>query len=154
LQHLILTIGKWKRAPEKTLYDHYAERLREGLELKEFQGFPKLDTLQRQQQETALLLMSAKEWGAGAVYALDETGVSFGSVALAKKISDLEDNGVRKMAWLIGGDVGFDKAQLNSCTMRISFGAMTWPHLLVRGLLAEQLYRSYTINTGHPYHRV
>ncbi len=153
MQHAIITIGKWKRAPEKALFEHYVSRIREACELRELNGFPKLDAKQRQIQETELLFTTAKEWGADAIIALDETGKTTGSVKLAEKLQQMEDAGNRKTAWLIGGDVGFDKAQLKQCSTILSFGQMTWPHLLVRALLAEQIYRAYTINTGHPYHR-
>lgn len=153
MEHAIFAIGKWKRAPEKQLFGHYHSRMREPFMLKELNGFPKLDAKQRRIQETALLFQSAKEWGAGIIYALDETGKSLNSVTLAHKLQELQDSGNRKIAWLIGGDVGFDKSQLKQSHMLLSLGNMTWPHLLVRVLLTEQIYRAYTINVNHPYHR-
>lgn len=151
---LIATIGKWKRAPEQALYEHYISRLRWNVELRELSGFPKHDVSERQPKETAQLFAAAKDWGAEKIICLDETGKTLSSVTLAGHYQDWQDAGIRKTAWLIGGDAGFDKSQLKQANMRISFGAMTWPHLLVRALLAEQIYRCSTIMTGHPYHRV
>lgn len=154
MEILIATIGKWKRAPEQSLYEHYIKRLRWPVTLRELSGFPKHDTTERQHKETTLLLETARDWGAEKTVCLDETGKALSSIALANHYQDWQDAGTRKVAWLIGGDVGFDKSLLKNADLRISFGTMTWPHLLVRVLLAEQLYRSHTIMTGHPYHRV
>ncbi len=129
------------------------KRLRWDVSLRELNGFPKLDSAERQKKETTLLFDTAKAWGADKILCLDETGKTPSSVAMAKQYQQWEDEGIRNVAWLIGGDVGFDKTQLKQASQIVSFGAMTWPHLLVRVLLAEQLYRSHTIMAGHPYHR-
>jgi 23S rRNA (pseudouridine1915-N3)-methyltransferase len=150
----ICTIGKWKKAPESTLYDHYIRRSRWPVELRELTGFPALDTSERQRRETELLFTTVRdEWRADRVIALDETGRSLSSRAFASQVGSWQDTGSRRIACLIGGDVGLDKAQLPQADLLLSFGTMTWPHLLVRVLLAEQLYRAQTILTGHPYHR-
>ena len=87
------------------------------------------------------------------VVALDETGKTLNSVAFAEKLKVWRDEGVRDVAFLIGGADGLDDAVRNRADLVMSFGAMTWPHLLVRGLLAEQIYRAQCILSGHPYHR-
>ncbi len=150
---LLVTIGKWKRSQEQALFDHYAKRWRWSLEVKELTGYPKLLPKQRQAEETTLLLTTARDWGAQLLLTLDETGKPLSSERLAQTFQNWQDQGIRQIACLIGGDVGLDKEQCKQTDLQLSFGAMTWPHLLVRVLLAEQLYRVQTILDGHPYHR-
>ena len=76
-----------------------------------------------------------------------------GSAILAKKIGEWRDAGVGQIAWLIGGAGGHGEAALEKAYFTLSLGPQTWPHLLVRVMLAEQLFRSQTILAGHPYHR-
>ena len=87
------------------------------------------------------------------VVALDEHGRQLGSRAFAKKMGQWRDDGMRDVAFLIGGADGHDQAVLDRADLKLSLGEMTWPHMLVRGLLAEQIYRANAILTGHPYHR-
>ena len=87
------------------------------------------------------------------IVALDERGKSQTSEAFAKRLGIWRDDGVRAVAFLIGGADGLDESLRKRADMVVSFGALTWPHMLVRALLAEQLYRAHTILTGHPYHR-
>lgn len=88
-----------------------------------------------------------------AVAALDEKGRTFSSSALAVRIGEWRDRGVRDLAFLIGGADGLNGEVLKRADLVLSLGPMTWPHMLVRGLLAEQLYRAQCILSGHPYHR-
>ena len=147
----IIAIGRWKRGPERDLFEHYAKRLSPPLELREFQErkkFP-LDQLKNKEAE---LLLSAIPKGARVVV-LDGSGKALSSVALAKRISDWRDTGTRQIAWLIGGADGHGKTALQAADLSLSLGHQTWPHLLVRAMLAEQLFRVQSILSGHPYHR-
>ena len=85
--------------------------------------------------------------------ALDEGGEALTSVALAKLLEGWRDNGVREVRFLIGAADGLSDAERASADTCMSFGTATWPHLMVRAMLAEQLYRATTIIAGHPYHR-
>ena len=87
------------------------------------------------------------------VIALDETGTTMGSTAFAKLIEGWRDSGVREARFLIGAADGLTAEERASADLLWSFGAMTWPHLMVRAMLAEQLYRATSIVAGHPYHR-
>jgi 23S rRNA (pseudouridine1915-N3)-methyltransferase len=87
------------------------------------------------------------------VVALDETGDQLSSTAFAKLLEGWRDEGIREARFLIGAADGLTEAERNSADRKISFGSATWPHLMVRALLAEQLYRATTIIAGHPYHR-
>lgn len=103
----------------------------------------------RQNSEAEFLLRNVS----GIVVALDERGKDFSSKKLAQYIAKERDNGTRDMTFLIGGADGHHETVRERADMMIAVGAMTWPHMLVRVMLAEQLYRTTTILTGHPYHR-
>ncbi len=153
MHQLILTVGKWKAGLEKSLYQEYVRRSRWPVELRELNGFPALEVAHRQTRETELLLAHAKDAGAEHYIILDEIGKTLSSRTLAARLRQWQYSGTRRVAWLIGGDVGLDKTLFKPSDMLLSFGEMTWPHLLVRTMLAEQIYRAQTILSGHPYHR-
>lgn len=84
---------------------------------------------------------------------LDERGKSLSSTELAKKLEAWRDGGKREARFLIGAADGHDEAQRRAADLLLSFGLATWPHLLVRAMLAEQLFRAASILANHPYHR-
>jgi 23S rRNA (pseudouridine1915-N3)-methyltransferase len=84
---------------------------------------------------------------------LDEKGKQFASRDFAKLISDFAVAGDSDLTFVIGGADGLASELLKKSSLKISFGLMTLPHLMVRSVLAEQLYRAQTIIEGHPYHR-
>ena len=85
--------------------------------------------------------------------ALDERGYQWSSRSLAERTAAWRDQGVPELAFAIGGADGLHPAVLDRANVTLSLGPMTWPHLLVRGMLLEQLYRAQQILAGHPYHR-
>ena len=89
----------------------------------------------------------------GIAVALDERGKSITSEALANQIGRWRDDGRPAVSFVIGGADGLDPAFVQSADLVLSFSPMVWPHQLVRIMLAEQLYRTTTILSGHPYHR-
>lgn len=84
---------------------------------------------------------------------LDEKGKALPSTELAKKLEAWRDGGKREVRFLIGAADGHDEEQRRSADLLLSFGPSTWPHLLVRAMLAEQLFRATSILAKHPYHR-
>lgn len=84
---------------------------------------------------------------------LDEVGKAIDSEAFAADIGRARDSGAPALAIVIGGPDGLDPALRAKAQMVLAFGAMTWPHQLVRIMAAEQIYRAVTILAGHPYHR-
>jgi 23S rRNA (pseudouridine1915-N3)-methyltransferase len=90
---------------------------------------------------------------ASTVVALDETGTQIGSTDFARKLEGWRDTGTRECRFLIGAADGLSNEERNSATLLLSFGKATWPHMLVRAMLVEQLYRATSIIAGHPYHR-
>jgi 23S rRNA (pseudouridine1915-N3)-methyltransferase len=97
----------------------------------------------------------ARTLPAGAVLVvLDERGKTLSSPELAAELATWRDGGRQDAAFVIGGADGIDPALRARADLAISFGRMVWPHMLVRVMLAEQLYRAATILAGSPYHRV
>jgi 23S rRNA (pseudouridine1915-N3)-methyltransferase len=146
--HLI-AIGRLRDEPEAALFSRYASRLRPRLtllEIPEARGAP----AEIKRREGASLLAALPQ-GAFAV-ALDSGGHTLTSEVLAERLEQWLASG-RTPWFLIGGAEGLDSAVLRRSDFALSLGVMTWPHFLVRGMLAEQLYRARSIATGHPYHR-
>jgi 23S rRNA (pseudouridine1915-N3)-methyltransferase len=85
--------------------------------------------------------------------ALDERGQALSSLALAKKLEAWRDGGKRETRFLIGAADGHDEHNRGDADLLLSFGPATWPHLLARAMLAEQLFRATSILAHHPYHR-
>ncbi|MEG3619857.1 23S rRNA (pseudouridine(1915)-N(3))-methyltransferase RlmH [Magnetovibrio sp. PR-2] len=148
--HLI-AVGRMKPGVERTLLEHYAARLNPAPDVREVEEKRNLPPAKLKVREGELLLAAVPE--GALVVAMDEHGRQLGSRAFAKKLGQWRDEGQRDVAFLIGGADGLDKAVLERANLKLSLGEMTWPHMLVRGLLAEQLYRANAILTGHPYHR-
>jgi len=147
----ILAMGKWKKGPEKDLFDTYCARMRPAPVLKELDVRKKLSGAELKQAEADLLLEAVPK--GAVVVALDECGKTMGSRAFAGEIGQWQDQGIGDIAFIIGGADGLDERVRARADLLISFGAMTWPHMLVRPMLAEQLFRAGAILSGHPYHR-
>lgn len=138
-----------KPGPEASLFAHYAARLRpppEVTEIPEARGSP---AEIRRREGTALLAALPPE---AVAVALDLGGDQPDSARFAALLARWDDAG-RAACFLVGGAEGLDPAVLARADHRIALGPMTWPHFLVRGMLAEQLYRAQAIRIGHPYHR-
>lgn len=151
----IRAIGRIKSGPERTLVDDYLNRataLGRNLGLgpateREFD--PR--TLKDKAAETTAL---CADLAPGAlVFALDETGKSMTSMAISEALSRARDDGVREAVFLIGGADGHARQLLPSGARLLAFGAATFPHKLVRVMLAEQIYRAVSLIAGTPYHR-
>ena len=84
---------------------------------------------------------------------LDEKGQSLSSLAFAERLGRWRDDGMREARFLIGAADGFGDSERAGADLLLNFGTMTWPHLLARAMLAEQLWRAVSILAGHPYHR-
>ncbi|MBO9671524.1 MAG: 23S rRNA (pseudouridine(1915)-N(3))-methyltransferase RlmH [Sphingobium sp.] len=84
---------------------------------------------------------------------LDEGGQQLTSIAFAERLGRWRDDGMRECRFLIGAADGFTDDERHAATLRIAFGAMTWPHMMARAMLAEQLWRATSILANHPYHR-
>jgi 23S rRNA (pseudouridine1915-N3)-methyltransferase len=151
---LISAVGRWKAGPTRNLFEDYRQRLTWPVELKEVEEKRALPAAQMKAREAELLLATLpRERSNVAMVALDEKGQNLASEAFAQRIGKWRDGGRSTIAFLIGGADGHGLAVLEAADLRLSLGAMTWPHLLVRGMPMEQLYRAQQILAGHPYHR-
>jgi 23S rRNA (pseudouridine1915-N3)-methyltransferase len=147
---LLAAIGKAKASPERALCEHYAKRLPWNLTFKELES-KQSEPFKRRAHEAELLLNACA--GYDRLIALDEQGKNLSSQEFASQLSIWQQQGNSSFAFVIGGADGLDASVIRAAHLVWSFGRVTWPHMLVRGLLAEQLYRSYSVLTNHPYHR-
>jgi 23S rRNA (pseudouridine1915-N3)-methyltransferase len=147
----LAAVGRNKAGATKELYELYAARLRWRITLKEVEERRPLPGGALKEQEGELLL-AALPRGAK-VIALDEGGREMTSRDFAALLGRWQDEGVADLAFMIGGADGLSPAARQAADVILSLGRMTWPHMLVRGLLAEQLFRAESILAGHPYHR-
>lgn len=135
----VIARGKIGRSPEAELVDRYAKRIAWGFKVTELPDRggaipPPAGTPVR-------------------TVALDERGEQLGSTAFAALLGRWRDDGVRETRFLIGAADGHDAALRGGVDLLFAFGAATWPHMLARAMLAEQLWRATSILAGHPYHR-
>ena len=134
----IVARGKIGRSPEADLVDRYLKRVPWPTKMTE------LPDRGGKLPELA---------GNSVMIVLDERGQAFASTELARKLEGWRDGGKREARFLIGAADGHDEAQRADADLLLSFGPATWPHLLVRAMLAEQLFRATSILANHPYHR-
>jgi 23S rRNA (pseudouridine1915-N3)-methyltransferase len=134
----VVARGKIGRGPESDLITRYAQRMTWPLQITEL---PEVGG------KVAPLAAPGK------IVALDETGATMTSAAFAELLAKWRDAGMREARFLIGAADGLSADERAEADLIWSFGAMTWPHLMVRAMLAEQLYRATSIIAGHPYHR-
>ena len=134
----IVARGKIGRGPEAELVDRYAKRITWPFAITEL---PEVGG------KAPALASPAR------IIGLDETGEQLGSQNFARLLEDWRDSGVREARFLIGAAAGLTAGERSSADRLLSFGRATWPHLMVRAMLTEQLYRATSIIAGHPYHR-
>lgn len=125
-------------------WDNYAKRLQWKLILHELEGKSTPDEhdklLSKINPQAALII-------------LDEKGKTLPSRTFAQKIDEIQNSGISTIQFVIGGADGLSDEIRTRATLLLSFGTQTWPHLLARVMLIEQIYRAQQILAGHPYHR-
>jgi len=151
MQITVAAVGRMKSGPVASQWNDYAERLNWPITLKEVDARKKLP-------ESQLILYEGRLLDAALphdalVIALDPGGKNLSSRDFAKQIQRWMNHGCSHFAFVIGGAGGLDGTVLARAGFRLSLGAMTWPHMLARVMLMEQLYRAQCILTKHPYHR-
>lgn len=135
----IIAVGQMKRGPLLDLCNEYIKRLQwpvKIIEIKSDNDFAK-----------------HLEKGSACLIAMDERGKSLSSAQFAQKIEKLRTDGHDTFRFLIGGADGLPEPVRNRTDVILAFGAQTWPHMLARMMLLEQIYRTQQILSGHPYHR-
>jgi 23S rRNA (pseudouridine1915-N3)-methyltransferase len=134
----IVARGKIGRSPEAELVERYLKRIAWPVKVTELpESGGRLPAL----PENAVTIL------------LDEKGEPLASVDFARRLERWRDEGRREARFLVGGADGFSEADRASADLLLAFGKATWPHLLARSLLAEQLWRATSILANHPYHR-
>ena len=134
----VIARGKIGRSPEAELVERYAKRINWPLKLTEL---PESGGKVPEPQSPARTVI------------LDERGASLTSEDLAGLLRDWRDRGTRETRFLIGAADGHTRADRDAADRLLAFGHATWPHLMARAMLLEQLYRATSILAGHPYHR-
>ena len=134
----IIARGKIGRGPEAELVERYLKRIAWPVKVTEL---PESGGKLPPPPENSVSIL------------LDEKGEALGSVSFAKRLERWRDDGRREARFLIGGADGFGDAERAGADLLLAFGAATWPHLLARAMLAEQLFRATSLLANHPYHR-
>jgi 23S rRNA (pseudouridine1915-N3)-methyltransferase len=134
----IVARGKIGRGPEAELVDRYLKRIAWPARVTELPDTGGRQPLQH--RDTVIIL-------------LDEKGDQLTSIQLAQRLGDWRDSGRREARFLIGAADGFTEQERQEADLLLAFGKATWPHLLARAMLAEQLWRATSILANHPYHR-
>lgn len=150
----VLAVGRLGRTPEAVLAGDYLKRATASGRALGLGPFELVEVEGRRAGKAAeaAALLAAAAPGSHRI-ALDERGQACTSRAFADRIGNLRDTGARRVEFLIGGADGLDPVLRDEVPDLMAFGPQTWPHALVRLMLAEQLYRSVTILAGSPYHR-
>lgn len=151
----IYAVGRLRSGPERTLIDDYKNRFDKSgralglgpLTIHEVEDKKNIGKLAE-----AKLLQKAIPKGTN-ICGLDERGKMLSSIEFANQLATLRDQGVANLGFVIGGAGGLDEGLKKSFNHSFSFGKMVWPHMLVRAMLCEQLYRAASILAGTPYHR-
>jgi 23S rRNA (pseudouridine1915-N3)-methyltransferase len=155
----LLAVGRLKAGPERDLCERYLERARKTGARLGLRGFSVKEVAESRaargedriaQEAEALIGLTGSS---GRIVCLDAAGEALRSDEFAQALKRHAEASVPATTFIIGGADGLGPAILGRADLRLSFGRLTWPHQLVRVLLAEQLYRAMTILSGHPYHR-
>jgi 23S rRNA (pseudouridine1915-N3)-methyltransferase len=150
MRFVILAVGRQKPGPLKELEQHYTSRITLALTIREVEERRKLPPAEMKAREAELLLDAVPK--AATIVALDSRGESLSSTGFAKRIAQWREAG-SDLAFIVGGAEGLADTVLQKARFTLSLGDMTWPHLLARSMLLEQIYRAQQILAGHPYHR-
>ena len=156
---LLIAVGRLKAGAERELVARYMDRAiasargvgLAGIDLRELEESRARRPDDRKAEEARAILAALP--ADARLVLLDGCGKSLTSAAFAADIGRARDSGVPLLALVIGGPDGLDPALNRRASHVLAFGAMTWPHQLVRIMAAEQIYRAITILSGHPYHR-
>lgn len=148
---VVLSPGRFKAGPERDLFERYSTRCPWRVELMELTLRRDVAAGERRAAESRLI---AHRLPTGRpLVLLDASGELATSEAFARRLGGWRDDGSAGVSFVIGGAEGVDAELHRRADWRLALGRLTWPHLLVRALLAEQLYRAASILAGHPYHR-
>ena len=149
MEIIVAAVGRMKAGPTRALWDDYAKRIGWDLSLREVEEKRPLAGAELKAREAELLRKALPD--KAVLVALDAGGRTLDSPGLAKHLSAWMERG--PVVFMIGGADGLDASLLAQSSYVLSLSAMTWPHMLARIMLIEQIYRAQCILTNHPYHR-
>jgi 23S rRNA (pseudouridine1915-N3)-methyltransferase len=163
----ILAVGRVKSGPEAALIAEYSKRLQwplsievveerrplSGPALKAREGEMLTEALDRTGPKKSGTQKPGQKLGRQILVALDERGRSLSSREFARKLAIWQDQGAAETVFVVGGADGLAEVLRDRADLVLSLGQMTWPHMLARAMLVEQIYRAQQILAGHPYHR-
>lgn len=147
----ILCIGRMKDGPERALVDDYVARAQKTGKQLGYRGVEEAELPPSTKDDEGQRLIGRH--GQGVLVRLDERGEAWTSQELSKRLARWRDAGEDAVSFVIGGADGTSPAVAAAARHTVSFGVQTWPHKLVRVMIAEQVYRALSIEAGSPYHR-
>jgi 23S rRNA (pseudouridine1915-N3)-methyltransferase len=149
MKYIISAIGKTKNQQVDLITDKYLKRIK-NIQIKQYEV--KFNNEQKKIEEEGLKLINSTPPN-GKLVLLDEQGENLTSPELAKIILSWRDNNIAYLNFAIGGAFGNGDEIKKRADKIIAFGKLTWPHQMVKMMIAEQIYRIETIIHGHPYHK-
>ena len=155
----VIAVGRLRSAAEQLIAEDYFQRAARlgrqlgvmDIRLREVPESRAADAMHRKAEEAGHLLAATPS--KAQLIALDGHGKELDSKAFASQLRRMADAGIADLVFMIGGPDGLSQEILERAQLKLSLGRLTWPHRLVRAMLAEQIYRSVTILLNHPYHR-
>lgn len=147
----IIAVGKCGQSPEGDLIKRYTDRIPWNITIKEIEERRPIKGDERKKSESAMLIAALPK--NPFIIVLDERGRAFNSPDFASKLTFATENGFDNICFIIGGADGLSSYILEKAHLKISFGNMVWPHMMVRVMLSEQIYRAWAIINRHPYHK-
>jgi len=147
----ILCVGRMKDGPERALVDEYVVRAQKSGKSLGYRAVEEIEIPPSSKDDEGTRLLA--KHGQGILIRLDERGEAWTSQDLSKRLARWRDAGEDACSFVIGGTDGTSPAIAAAARHTISFGVQTWPHRLVRVMIAEQVYRALSIEAGSPYHR-
>jgi len=152
MKFCIIAIGKFKNnSPNKELFLDYVKKTKWKVNLIEIESKISGSINEIKEKEAELIFNKIPQ--GKKIILLDETGLNLSSREFAKKISNFANNSISEIYFIIGGANGVSEKIKKLANLTISFGKMTFPHMMIRSMLAEQIYRSFLIINNHPYHK-
>lgn len=155
MQITLLCVGRMKKGPELEIVQTYLKRCPWSVKIIEVEERRPIKGAERMAREGDLIVKAIASHAPANAYiiALDERGKDLRSPEFASKINHIQEQGISDLIFLIGGADGYDPAVKQQANFLFSLGKLTWPHMMARAMLAEQIYRASTILSSHPYHK-
>jgi 23S rRNA (pseudouridine1915-N3)-methyltransferase len=156
---VVAAIGRLKDGPERELAERFRKRAAQSGRNIGFRDVDVVEVHESRAQDVGKRMIEESIAPTSIIpdraitIILDERGESLDSATLASRLGRWRDDGRPATIFIIGGDDGLAPALRDKASLKLAFGAATWPHQLVRVMLLEQIYRAISILSGHPYHR-